>query len=72
MADYVTFHESYGLLPKNTLRLIKKFNVSPADYDYMLDILGVYPSNDYRLVDWDMVDEHIMDNAPNGYYRPKY
>lgn len=32
-----TFHESYGLIDRSTFRLIKKFNVSPADW-YMIEL----------------------------------
>ena len=28
----MTFDEYYGELPKSTLRMIKRYNVSPADY----------------------------------------
>ena len=37
----MTFHESYGSLPLKTLRLIRKYNVSPADFDQMTDLLGL-------------------------------
>lgn len=32
MTKNMVFHESYGELPANLLRLIKKHNVSPSDY----------------------------------------
>lgn len=36
----MTFHESYGHLPKSTLTLIRKHNVSPLDYDLILNACG--------------------------------
>ena len=63
----MTFHESYGTLPKDTLRLIKKHNVSPADFDFMLDQWGgSIPEG------WSWVNEHIVENSPKGYYQPRF
>ena len=61
----MTFDENYGRLPEGTLALVKRFNVSPADFDYMTDILGM-------ANDWDEIDEHIIVNSTNGYYQPRY
>jgi hypothetical protein len=36
----MTFHESYGDLPKSTLALIKRHNVSPCDYDELVAEYG--------------------------------
>lgn len=36
----MTFHESYGELPKSTLALYKNSNVSPADHDMLVDYYG--------------------------------
>jgi hypothetical protein len=36
----MTFHESYGDIPRALLALIKKRNVSPADYYTMEYMLG--------------------------------
>lgn len=68
----ITFHESYGTLPKSTLRLIKKYNVSPADFDYMTDMLGI---DAWTLVlgpEWSKIDEHIVSNSETGMYRPRF
>lgn len=62
----MTFHESYGNLPESTLRLIRKHNVSPADFDLMTDLLGM--SND-----WSEINEHIRANlSDSGMYSPKF
>lgn len=68
MADMtLTFHESYGSLPKSTLRLVKRFNVSPADFDMMLDqFMGPVPDG------WVWVNSHIQANSAGGYYRPGF
>lgn len=60
----MVFDEYYGRLPKNTLRLIKKYNVSPADFDLMTDILG--------NGDWPDINQHIVDNSTGGYYQPRF
>lgn len=59
----MTFHESYGNLPKTTLRLVKRYNVSPADFDMITDILG--------FMEWSDINLHIIENSPNGYYVPR-
>lgn len=57
----MTFHESYGgHIAVKTLRLVKKFNVSPADLDLMLDLLNTR--------EWTDVDAHIIANSQQGYY----
>jgi hypothetical protein len=61
----MTFHECYGNLPVKTLRLIRKFNVSPADFDYMTDILGM-------ANDWSVIDSHIVSNSKTGMYVPRF
>lgn len=75
--SHMTFHESYGSLPKNTLRLVKSKNVSPADFDYMLDQF-MFASKDVGddspecRATWSEVNTHIIENSPNGYYTPRY
>lgn len=64
MNKTMTFHESYGTLPRTTLRLIKKFNVSPADLDMIINYL-VIPT-------WGEVDAHIISHSETGMYRPKF
>ena len=67
MADTMTFHESYGSLPKSTLRLIRKHNVSPADFDLMLDMfMGPVPDG------WRWVNDHIVSNSETGMYVPRF
>lgn len=67
MTNTMTFHESYGALPMSTLRLIRKHNVSPADYDMMLDMfMGPVPDG------WSWVDDHIVSNSETGMYRPRF
>lgn len=36
----MTFHECFGELPKSLLTLIRKHNVSPADYYFMEELYG--------------------------------
>lgn len=69
----MVFDESYGNLPKSTLRLIRKYNVSQADYDMILDLLGLAAWNGvHTLADWDMIDDHIVSNSETGMYRPRF
>lgn len=55
----MTFHESYGELPAGILRLIKEYNVSPADYDLIVECAGT---------DWVFIRYHILTYSTNGYY----
>lgn len=70
MNTKTVYHESYGHLPESTLRLIRRFNVSPADFDLILDTymykVGTEPTT---AADWIDVDEHIKANSVAGYYR---
>jgi len=62
----MTFHESYGNVSARTLRLIRKYNVSPADYTLMVNRLhGGVPS-------WIEIERHIVSNSETGMYRPRY
>lgn len=71
MTNTMTFHESYGTLPKSTLRLIRKFNVSPADYDFiMMESSRIFGED--GEVDWSVIDEHIVSNSETGMYRPTF
>ena len=72
MNNTMTFHESYGNLPTNTLRLIRKHNVSPADFDELTDILGFAAYQPGGIIDWPVIDKHIIDNSTLGYYQPKF
>lgn len=63
----MTFDEYYGHLPKDVLRAVKKFNVSPADFDFILDQWGgSIPEG------WSWVKEHIVSNSETGMYIPRY
>lgn len=70
----LTFNENYGYLPTSTLRLVKKFNVSPADFDLILDS---FMFNFAELAGgaasraWLTVNDHILQNSANGYYQPR-
>lgn len=74
----MTFNESYGWLPTSTFRLVRKHNVSPADFDYMTDVLGMEawqePGDGCNVghADWSVIEDHIVRNSPDGYYNPRY
>lgn len=54
----MTYHESYGELPVSLLRLIRKFEVTPADfYEW-----------ECRELTFDAMAEIIRDFSPKGYY----
>lgn len=66
----MTFHESYGTMPTSTLRLIRRANVSPADWDGMLARWGYDWDDD---LPWSDVEYHIESHIVNGSYRwPMY
>lgn len=65
----MTFHESYGQVRKDTLRLIRKYNVSPADYDTLLAACG-WDWTKYEVIDFDVVNDMIVSASRDGYYRP--
>ena len=71
MNNKMTFHESYGNLPTKTLRLIRKHNVSPADFDIMTDILGFDAYQPGGIIDWSVIGDHIVSNSEMGMYRPR-
>lgn len=68
----MTFHEYYGHLPTKTLRLIRKFNVSPADFDLMTDLLGFVSYRHGGGIDWSVIDDHIVSNSETGMYNPRF
>ena len=59
----MTFHESYGELPESLLRLIKRTNVTPAEYDMMVLVMGW---------SFDECAGHIIFNTVNGAYRAPF
>lgn len=62
----MTFHECYGELPASTLRLVKRANVSPADFDMLLYKFGRV---DTHFPD---VEKFIKEYIVNGIYRPPF
>lgn len=65
------FHESYGTMPTTTLNLIKRSNVSPADWDMMLYRWGMEWNN--PDLPWDAIEQHIITHTVKGSYRwPMY
>lgn len=71
----MTFDESYGYLPTSTLALIRKHNVSPADFDMMLDMFMFQYADTAaaaRATEWAAIDEHIVSNSETGVYRPRF
>jgi hypothetical protein len=63
----MTFHESYGSLPTHILRMCKRFNIPPAEYDMLLVKFGEV------VTDWDAMYDYIAENVnPNNgmFYMP--
>lgn len=54
-----TFHESYGELTRPLLSAIRKYNVSPSDYDYLVECYG----RDYAAI-----TREIIAHSPGGNY----
>lgn len=48
----MTFHETYGEIPKRLLRTIKRHNVSPADFFVLEERHG----DDFKAIENDIVD----------------
>lgn len=66
-----TFHESYGLIPVSTLRVIRNCNVSPADWEGMLMRWGFHWGQ--AGLPFPAIENHIITHAVNGSYRyPMY
>ena len=55
----MTFHESYGELTKSLLRTIRKYNVSPSDYDTLVSFYG----EDYAVI-----EREIVSHSPAGFF----
>ena len=64
MTNTMTFHESYGSLARTTMTLIRKYNVSPADYDHIIQVL--------LIPTWAEVNKHIISNSETGMYIPRF
>lgn len=54
----MTFHESYGDLPRPLLTLYRRFNVSPADHDRLMLVADG---------DWNMILELVNLHSSAGY-----
>lgn len=61
----MTYHESYGELPKTTLQLYRRFNVSPADHDILLMRFGQVPV-------WERVNQFVLSHSVDGSFRYPY
>lgn len=55
------FNEQYGMLPTNIDRMLKRFNVSPADYNALAEAFGA---------DWASMRAHVVSHSKTGMYRP--
>ena len=63
----MTFHESYGTLPKRLLTLYRRHNVSQSDHDAILRNFGKsYGDSD---IPWSEVLDFVLANVENGYFR---
>lgn len=63
----MTFHESYGELPKGLLGLYKQHNVSPADHDSILAVFN-FRWDDVDIP-WQAVLEFTLAHIDNGTFR---
>jgi hypothetical protein len=57
------FHESYGEVTRKQLAIYRKFNVSPADHDLLVEYFG---DNTDALID------EVIACSTHGYYRPSF
>lgn len=60
-----TFHESYGELTLSLLGAIDALNVSPADYDMIVDLYEMYG----RQVDFDQIERFVRAHSKSGMYQ---
>lgn len=64
----MTFHESFGNIPRAMLSLFKVRNVSVADFDSILMAYGwSFGDADIR---WDYIYDHVEGASTSGTYRP--
>jgi hypothetical protein len=67
----MTYHESYGTLPTNLLRMYRRYNVSPADHDRILMAFGW--SWDSTNIVWQSVLDFVLAHTDNGQFNlPMY
>jgi ribosome biogenesis protein Tsr3 len=60
----MTYHESYGELPRRLLNLYKNNNVSPADHDRIL--MAFDCSWNDTDIPWNSVIVYVQDHCHNG------
>ena len=64
MANLVTFHEFYGEVTPSLLRTIKRFNVSPMDFQELVDHSeGLFHT---KLGQLNAIERTIKSNVGNG------
>lgn len=56
------FQEAYGTLSEHQWKAYRKYNVSPSDHDFIIQVLGYTESDDAAIVC------HILRNLRNGMY----
>ena len=55
----MNYHEQYGDIPTPVLRIVRKFHVSPSEYDSLIYEYGE---------DWISIIQVIKDFSVGGYY----
>lgn len=60
----MTFHESYGDIPKGLLTLYRRHNVSPADHDLILASFGLTWQS--PVIPWSDVLDFVLAHIENG------
>jgi hypothetical protein len=63
----MTFHESYGMIPKRLLTLYRRHNVSPSDHDRILAAFNW--TWDSPNIVWQSVLDFVLENVENGYFQ---
>ncbi len=62
MSNNLVFDEWYGYLLPEQAKLYRKHNVSPADHQMILDLLGYQESDRAAIIC------HVLRHIPNGQY----
>lgn len=63
----MTYHESYGSLPKGLLTLYRRHNVSPSDHDQILATFDkTWQDSD---IPWSEVLDFVLASCDNGVFR---
>jgi hypothetical protein len=63
----MTYHESYGAVPTNLLRMYKRYNVSPSDHDQIL--MAFNKTWDSTDIPWQNVLDFVLAHTDNGMFR---